>query len=117
MAHHHRNRYPLARVTAVYGAYPAGVGIDEFAAFTGLHPDLVRRYVTLGLLEPDTDSAGGLWFGTAHLTRVARIQRLRAGLGLNYAALAVVLDLLDRVEQLEAALAGRHPDIDATHGG
>ncbi|MDN3294328.1 chaperone modulator CbpM [Streptomyces ficellus] len=119
------SRYPLARVTATYGAYGtysahgthgthgtygmyrAGVPLDEFAAATGLHPELVRRYVTLGLLEPDTDPAGRLWFGTAQLARVARIHRLRTGLGLNYAALGVVLDLLDRIEELEAALARR----------
>jgi hypothetical protein len=34
----------------------------------------------------------------------ARLQRLRAGLGLNYAALGLVVDLLDRVAELEAAL-------------
>ncbi|MEU3776383.1 chaperone modulator CbpM [Streptomyces sp. NPDC032472] len=87
--------------------YRAGVTIEAFAAATGLHPELVRRYVTLGLLDPDTDPDGRLWFGTAQLTRVARIHRLRAGLGLNYAALGVVLDLLDRVEELEAALSRR----------
>ena len=32
---------------------------------------------------------------------MARIQRLRSGLGLNYAALGLVLDLLDRIAELE----------------
>jgi hypothetical protein len=35
------------------------------------------------------------------LAVVARIQRLRNGLGLNYAAIGLVLDLLDRIEELE----------------
>jgi hypothetical protein len=38
------------------------------------------------------------------LAVVARIQRLRSGLALNYAALGVVIDLLDRVTELETAL-------------
>ncbi|MFD0275197.1 chaperone modulator CbpM [Kitasatospora sp. NPDC127111] len=97
-------RYPLVRVTA---ARRIGVPLGEFAAATGLHPDLVRRYVALGLLEPATGPAGQPCFDTTHLMRLARIQRLRSGLGLNYAALGVVLDLLDRIDQLEAALAGR----------
>ena len=43
--------------------------------------------------------------------RVARIQRLRAGLGLNYAALGLVLDLLDRIAELEArSCASRYRD-------
>jgi hypothetical protein len=32
------------------------------------------------------------------------VQRLRAGLSLNYASIGLVLDLLDRIEELEAAL-------------
>jgi hypothetical protein len=46
----------------------------------------------------------------AQLARAARIVRLRAGLGLNYAAVGVVLDLLDRIEELETALRSR-PDV------
>jgi hypothetical protein len=34
------------------------------------------------------------------------MQRLRAGFGLNYAAVALVTDLLDRITVLEAALRG-----------
>jgi hypothetical protein len=36
----------------------------------------------------------------AQLAAAARIQRLRAGFGLNYAALALVMDLLDQIERL-----------------
>jgi chaperone modulatory protein CbpM len=36
---------------------------------------------------------------------VARIRRLRADLSLNYAALGLVMDLLDRIRQLENATA------------
>jgi hypothetical protein len=35
------------------------------------------------------------------LAAVARIQRLRTWLGLNYAAIGLVLDLLERIEELE----------------
>jgi chaperone modulatory protein CbpM len=38
------------------------------------------------------------------LQALARIRRLRAGLGLNYAALGLVVDLLDRVAELEREL-------------
>jgi chaperone modulatory protein CbpM len=55
-------------------------------------------------LEPTQDANGRLWFAAPQLRVVARIQRLRAGLSLNYAALGLVVDLLDRIEVLEAAL-------------
>jgi DNA-binding transcriptional MerR regulator len=69
-----------------------------------MHPDVVRRLVALGLLEPERDTAGVLRFAPAQLAALARIQRLRAGLGLNYAAIGVVMDLLDRVTVLEREL-------------
>ncbi|HEV7887235.1 MAG TPA: chaperone modulator CbpM [Acidimicrobiales bacterium] len=80
------------------------LGLDTFARLTGLHPDLARRLVALGLLEAATDAAGELWFPPAQLAAADRLQRLRAGLPLNYAALGLVCHLLDRVAELEAAL-------------
>jgi chaperone modulatory protein CbpM len=80
------------------------LSLDSFAARAGMHPELVRRYVALGLLEPFRDATGRLWFAAPQLRAVARIQRLRAGLPVNYAALGLVMDLLDRIEVLEAAL-------------
>jgi chaperone modulatory protein CbpM len=77
--------------------------LDSFARASGLHPDLVRRLVSLGLIETVPDAAGDLWFSPAQLAAVARIQRLRAGFCLNYAALGLVVDLLDRIAELEAA--------------
>ncbi|MFC7642500.1 hypothetical protein ACFQX6_17245 [Streptosporangium lutulentum] len=38
---------------------------------------------------------------------MARVQRLRAGFSLNYAALGLVVHLLDRIAELEAALRDR----------
>ena len=94
-------------LVALRARQAAGVTLRDFAAAAGIHPDLVRRYVALGLLAPDTDAAGTMRFGSVHPVRIARIHRLRTGLGLNYAAMGVVLDLLDRIEELETALARR----------
>jgi len=80
--------------------------LEEFAATAGLHPELVRRLVALGVLDATQDSAG-LWFARNQLAAVARIQRLRAGLALNYAATGLVVDLLDRIAVLEAAMRRR----------
>lgn len=86
---------------------PQTVGLLDFATFcrlAGMHPDLVRRLLALGILEPEHEQAGTLWFRRDQLAAVARIRRLRAGLGLNYAALGLVVDLLDRVAELEREL-------------
>ncbi|HKA68463.1 MAG TPA: chaperone modulator CbpM [Actinomycetes bacterium] len=87
---------------------PIRLDLDSFARAAGLHPQLVRRLVALGLLEPVRDGSGQLWFTREELARVARIQRLRAAFSLNYAAVGLVVELLDRIAELEAE---RH-----THG-
>jgi chaperone modulatory protein CbpM len=78
--------------------------LDTFARAAGLHPDLVRRFVALGLLEPVQGATGELRFPPAQLARASRLQRLRAGFALNYAALGLVCDLLDRIALLETQL-------------
>lgn len=98
-------RYPLAR--------PWRLSLDGFARRAGLHPELVRRLVALGLLRATRDGTGNLWFADTELVTVARIQRLRAGLSLNWAAIGLVLDLLDRIDVLERALRAR-PGVPAT---
>jgi chaperone modulatory protein CbpM len=86
---------------------PARLSLEGFARASGLHPDLVVRFVQLGLLDATRDARGQLLFAPSELRRAERIQRLRAGLSLNYAALGLVLDLLDRIDHLEAALRHR----------
>ncbi len=80
------------------------LSLEEFAVLSGLHPDLIRRLVVLGLIEAHRDTAGALWISRSELAEVARMQRLRAGFALNYAAVGLVTDLLDRIAVLEAAL-------------
>jgi chaperone modulatory protein CbpM len=87
--------YPMTR--------PSRLSLDRLARQVGLHPQLVQKFVALGLLDAERDATGALWFRPTALVRLARVQRLRAGLSLNYAAIGLVLDLLDRIDELEAA--------------
>jgi hypothetical protein len=87
-------RYPPAPVTRYR--------LDSFALRSGLHPELLHRFVALGLVEAHPDPGGQLWFDAADLATVARIQRLHHDLSLNYAAVGLVLDLLDEIEWLRA---------------
>lgn len=80
----------------------ARLDLAAAAAQSGLHPDLVERFVDLGLVVPwTTDAAGRMWFTPAAPAQMRRIVRLHADLALNYAAIALVLELLDRIEALE----------------
>nr|WP_194891471.1 chaperone modulator CbpM [Catenulispora pinisilvae] len=95
-------RFPMVAV-----AHPADRGLlslEDVARRCGVHPQLISRFVTLSLVQARRDEAGLLWFDARAPATVARALRLHAGLGLNYAALGLVLDLLDRIERLEAEL-------------
>ena len=94
--------YPLVR-----RAGPAQLDHEEFARRCGLHPELVRRFWALGLVPAARHVDGSLWFSPAQVPAVARFQRLHATLPLNYAALGLVCDLLDRITDLETALRVR----------
>jgi chaperone modulatory protein CbpM len=83
---------------------PVRLNLDAFARETRTHPELIRRLVALGLLEADRDAAGELWFAPGQVAALGRVQRLRAGFPLNYAAIGLVIDLLDRISDLEEAL-------------
>ncbi|MFE2647739.1 chaperone modulator CbpM [Streptomyces nigra] len=98
-------RYPLVPVPRL--------SLDSVARRAGVHPDLVRRFVALGLVEAERDAAGRLVFEPTAPAVIARVQRLRSGLCLNYASIGLVLDLLDRISLLEAALrrTGTRSDI------
>ncbi|MCM2390532.1 chaperone modulator CbpM [Streptomyces albipurpureus] len=97
-------RYPLIRIQR---ATAYRLPLTGVARRSGLPPDMVRRFVALGLVDAERDTDGRLWFRTTAPAALARVQRLRTGLSLNYAAVGVVLDLLDRIDRLESALRQR----------
>jgi chaperone modulatory protein CbpM len=92
--------YPLLII-----AQSPRLSLDSFAHRAGVHPELIRRLVALGLVPAAVDRAGRLWFVPTDVAVVARIRRLRADLSINYAAMGLVLDLLDRIHHLESAVA------------
>ncbi|HMJ35876.1 MAG TPA: chaperone modulator CbpM [Baekduia sp.] len=73
------------------------IGIEQLARESGLHPDVVRRLVRLGLVTPP--------FGPDAAARLARASRLRRDLGLNYSGAVLATELLARIDELEGRLA------------
>jgi hypothetical protein len=79
--------------------------LETFSRAAGIHPELVRRLVSLGLLEPAPEP-GELSFNPDQLAAAGRIRRLRERLALNYAAIGLVTELLDRIADLERVRRG-----------
>lgn len=78
------------------------LSLHEVAARSRLHPTLLHRFVTLGLIDPAEGSTD--LFRPEVILRLQQIIRLRQDLGVNYNAAGLVLDLLERIEKLEAEL-------------
>ena len=99
----------MTAVTHFALARPYRLSLDSYARVTGVHPELVRRLVALGLLDVTRDAQGRLWFDPSQVKEMARIQRLRMSLNLGYSAIGLVVELLDRI-----ARAGEDATADVT---
>ncbi|MCW2958512.1 MAG: MerR family transcriptional regulator [Solirubrobacterales bacterium] len=75
--------------------------IERLARESGLHPDVVRRLVTLGLVRST--------YSAAAPALLARAVRLRRDLGLDYTGAVLACELLARIEDLQAQLDRSRP--------
>ncbi len=62
-----------------------------------LHPDLLQILEELGVVEIREET-----IRPRQLQRVYRLLRLRQNMGVNLPGAAIIIDLLDRIEALEA---------------
>ena len=85
------------------------ISLDVLAAAAGLHPDLVRRLVGLGLVEPCGGTRAAPLFRRQDAALLNRALRLRRDLGLNYAGAILTCELLARIDELEAQLRAGAP--------
>ena len=77
--------------------------LDAFAAACGIEAAFVRLLVDEGLVRPVVLQPA--WrFGGEELGRVRRICRLQRDFEANLQSVAVMLDLIDEIEQLRAQL-------------
>lgn len=83
--------------------------LDAAARIARLSPARLRRYIQTGLIRPVRVEGRSAFFGEAELARLRTIRRLGEDLGLDAAAVEVVLRLVDEVRTLRSALDAR-PD-------
>jgi hypothetical protein len=82
-----------------------GLRLEAVAREAGVHPELVRRLVAVGLLDAlEGTSRDRPLLRADAAARIALAVRLRRDLGLNYAGALLACSLLDRIEQLELRL-------------
>jgi DNA-binding transcriptional MerR regulator len=79
----------------------------ELALAAGISPATLARLVQLGLVEPITVMPSE--FTAATVARLRRMLRLHADLGVNLVGAAIIVDLVERLERLEAELTSLRP--------
>jgi MerR-like DNA binding protein len=77
------------------------VELAVIARQAGVRVSLVRRYVEFGLFEPCAGASQPPLFEPSCASRLAKAERLRRDLGLNFAGTVLVCELIDRIRRLE----------------
>ena len=96
--------YLMVRMKQSLGSSPY-LSITEVAYRCGVHPDLIDRFVRLGLIDfAEGSTEGEALFQSDVIGMVRKILRLRNELGVNYAGIGVILDLTSRIESLESQI-------------
>jgi MerR family transcriptional regulator, heat shock protein HspR len=89
--------------------------ISVAARLAGMHPQTLRQYDRLGLVQPGRAAGGGRRYSARDVELLREIQRLSQADGVNLAGIKriiglehLVLELQQRVAELEAELAQAH---------
>jgi hypothetical protein len=87
----------------VYEYQDTLLNVNEISRFVGVRPVLIRKLFKLGLINPQRETPDLLFEGTV-ISRIDKILRLNNDLGVNFLGCGLVLDLLDKIENLEKKL-------------
>jgi len=78
--------------------------LEDLATAAGLHPELVDVFVRHRMVEPTTHTGSCPLFPTSSVQRLKSILHLRHDLGVNLAGIAVILEMSEQIEILQADL-------------
>jgi len=78
--------------------------ISIAAQLTGLHPQTVRLYERLGLVLPTRVNNKNRLYSQADIDRLLQIRRFTQEMGVNLAGVEIILDLLSKMERMQAEL-------------
>lgn len=80
------------------------ISLAELARESRCHPGIVETFARLGVIETVSSTESAMRFSPSAIPRLRRALRLRRDLSVSGNALGLVLDLLDRIDELESEL-------------
>jgi len=84
--------------------------ISVAAKLVELHPQTLRHYDRLGLLRPSRTAGRMRLYSQRDIERLRKIARLTDHLGVNLAGVEVILNMAERIEELQRQLARQQQD-------
>lgn len=78
--------------------------ISVVARMVNLHPQTLRHYEKLGLVEPARTQGGSRMYSQRDVEQLRRITRLVDDLGVNLAGVEVILNMSKQIEELQAQI-------------
>jgi MerR family transcriptional regulator/heat shock protein HspR len=96
--------------------------ISVAAQLSGMHPQTLRQYDRLGLVQPGRSSGGGRRYSPRDVVMLREIARLSQEDGVNLAGIKRIIELESQVEALQAKvgelldeLAAARADLSQVH--
>ena len=77
--------------------------ISIASRMVGMHPQTLRLYEREGLVKPARQGSNRL-YSDEDIARLRQIQRLTQDMGVNLAGVEVILNLLEKIEELQDEL-------------
>lgn len=87
--------------------------ISVAAKMVNLHPQTLRHYENLGLVIPQRTTGNIRLYSPADIDRLSQISRLTDELGVNLAGVQIILDMRERLEQLQLEMEARQAELKA----
>ena len=85
--------------------------ISVAARLLEMHPQTLRYYERAGLLKPTRSSGKIRLYSQREIERLRKIQRLTNELGVNLAGVEIIIDLTERLENLQAQMQKREEQL------
>lgn len=80
------------------------LSLEELCEICGISSDIIYTFIDYEIVKPKGDVPDEWEFDLSHLQRVKTALRLKRDLEVNLPGIAIVLDLLDEMEDMQARL-------------
>ena len=85
--------------------------ISVATVMVGVHPQTLRQYERVGLVEPKRTSGRQRLYSQADIDRLRQVQRLVNDLGVNLAGVDVILRMSERIREMEAEVQALREEL------